>query len=737
VGDGANIGLRAKNFPGLDIDSLHEGIAQEVEQLALGVLGPAPVRIGRAPKRLLMYRTDAPFARMRIRLERDGTSHLIELLGDGQQYLVAGIHPGTMQPYTWLQELPPADQLTPIGPAQVEGLFARIKEVFEVQGYRVQREGTGRRREPANATHQADLRAPSIEALREAVGCIPNAHDQFPTRDDYIKVGYAIRAAAGDDLEAGLEIYSDWCSRWDGGVNPPETVLADWERMEPPYSLGWSWLAGLARPHGFNDAALDFEAAGPRPEATQPLPPPVEFSEQHLADVFLSEHGERLRAVPLWETWLLWDGARWARDERRCVQALARDTLRRIADGVARMGSTAKERREALRMARSISSAQKVKNILALAGVEPSVVVKPDMLDADPWVLNTPNGLLDLKTGQVGPHDRNMLLTKITNVHVDATGDCPRWIAFLGEATGGDAEFARYLQRLAGYCLTGSVREHAIAFIHGPGGNGKTVFLETLAFVLGDYATQSSMTTFMASSFQQHPTEIAALRGARLVTASETDEGGRWNEARLKSLTGSDRVTARFLFEDFFEFQPQFKLLLVGNHKPQLRNVDEAMRRRLHLIPFITRPAQPDRDLLEKLRTEAPAILAWMIKGCIAWQADGLAAAPVVRDATAEYFSDEDAMGRWLDEACEVSVDATATTKDLYAGWREWCGEAGEFVGSERRFAHMLINQGFERWRESHTRRMGFRGLKPVPWSNAPLPSPKPPEGTSGARVGL
>ena len=126
-----------------------------------------------------------------------------------------------------------------------------------------------------------------------------------------------------------------------------------------------------------------------------------------------------------------------------------------------------------------------------------------------------------------------------------------------------------------------------------------------------------------------------------------------------------------------------------------------------------------------------------MIKGCIAWQADGLAAAPVVRDATAEYFSDEDAMGRWLDEACEVSVDATATTKDLYAGWREWCGEAGEFVGSERRFAHMLINQGFERWRESHTRRMSFRGLKPVPWSNAPLPSPKPPEGTSGARVGL
>jgi len=711
--DGANVGLRAARFPGLDIDSLDPAVADTVELLALDTLGPAPVRIGRPPKRLLAYRTDTPFPRMRLRIKRDGTdTHLVELLGDGQQYLVTGVHPTTMQPYVWLREPPPGDQLTAITAENVEALFARVGEVFAAQGYHVQQEGTGRRSEHGVQVNQGDLRAPSLAALREAMAVLPNADELFPDRGDYIKMGYALRAAAGENLNVGFELFGAWCARWDGGVNDPETVRAEWEGMKPPYDVGYPWIASIARQFGFNDAVWEFEAIAALPTDESSLPPAVEYSEQDLADTFLAEHGDRVRSVPLQKSWLVWDGARWKRDEKRVTPALARDTLRRIADRVARQGATAKEKRAALRLARAISSAQKVTNVLALAGADPRVTVIPEMLDAGRWVLNTPSGIVDLKTGELLPHDADLLLTKITGVPLAPGGDCPRWKAFLREATGGDQAMSQYLQRLLGYCLTGSVREHVIAFIHGPGGNGKTVLVETAAFVLGDYATHAPMNTFMASAFDRHPTEVAALQGARFVTASETDERGRWNEARLKSLSGGDRVTARFMRQDFFEFDPQFKLVLIGNHKPELTSVGDAIRRRLHLIPFTTRPPKPDPDLLEKLRAEAPAILGWMVEGCFAWQREGLAAPKAVQAATEEYLSDEDALGRWLTEECEVDLEAAQPTLELFVSWCTWCRERGEDPGTSRRFAQLLINRGFKRWRDPKTRRHGFAGVR-------------------------
>ncbi len=727
--DGANIGLRAARFPGLDIDSLDPEIADQVEQLALAILGPAPVRVGRAPKRLLMYRTEAPFPRMRLRMKRDGgDSHLIELLGDGQQYLVSGVHPTTMRPYSWLREPSTADRLTAITSEQVEAFFARLGEVFEAQGYDVQRDGAGRQGERAAPVNQDDLHAPSIEALREAMSFIPNSDDLFPDRGDYIKMGYALRAAAGEDVETGFDLYAAWCAAWDGGFNDPETVRADWEGMRPPHEVGYPWIASIARRFGFNDAAWEFEALAPPPMDAQPLPPPVEYSEQDLAEIFLAEHGNRIRSVPLQKSWLTWDGARWKPDEKRVTQAMARDTLRRVADRAARQGSTRKEKQAALRLARSISSAQKVTNVLALAGADPRVTVSPEMLDADRWLLNTPNGILDLKTGELQSHDPDLLLTKITGVPVARDSDCPRWKAFVREVTGGDDAMGAYLQRLLGYCLTGSVREHAIAFIHGPGGNGKTVLVEAAAFVLGDYATHAPMNTFMASTFDRHPTEVAALQGARLVSASETDERGRWNEARLKSLSGGDRITARFMRQDFFEFDPQFKLILIGNHKPELMNVGEAIRRRLHLIPFTVRPAQPDPDLIEKLRGEGPAILGWMVEGCLAWQQDGLAAPEAVRAATDEYLSDEDALGRWLFEECQEHAETAQATLDLFVSWSNWCRERGEDAGSSRRFAQLLINRGFKRWRDPKTRRHGFAGVRARCefWAVAEVPTAPP-----------
>ena len=367
-----------------------------------------------------------------------------------------------------------------------------------------------------------------------------------------------------------------------------------------------------------------------------------------------------------------------------------------------------------MQTATKVASAQVIAAVLKIAQADRSIARTADIWDADPWLLNTPAGMVDLRTGALSPHDRGARCTKITAVGPapDRDADCPLWTRFLREITGGDAELQAYLQRAVGYCLTGSVREHALFFAHGPGGNGKGVFLNTIGAILGDYTIVASMDSFTATHTDRHPTDMAMLRGARLVTAQETEEGRRWAEARVKALTGGDPITARFMRQDFFTYRPQFKLFVAGNHKPSLRNIDDAIRRRLHLIPFTFKPARPDRDLPEKLKPEWPAILTWAIQGCLEWQRVGLAPPPAVVEATAEYFAEEDAVGRWMEERCRRDANATATTHDLFADWREWCASTGEHVGTEKRFAQALIHRGCERWQHPKTRKMGFRGIE-------------------------
>jgi putative DNA primase/helicase len=234
---------------------------------------------------------------------------------------------------------------------------------------------------------------------------------------------------------------------------------------------------------------------------------------------------------------------------------------------------------------------------------------------------------------------------------------------------------------MAGYCLTGDIREHALFFIYGPGGNGKGVFLNTIVKVLGDYATTAAMDTFTASHSDKHPTDLAKLKGARLVTASETEEGRAWAESRIKQLTGGDRISARFMRQDFFEFDPTFKLVFVGNHKPVLRNVDDAARRRFNIIPFIHKPDQRDLQLETKLEAEWSAILRWMIDGCLDWQKNGLIRPGSVSAATDEYFKSQDMFGQWLEECCELHPGndlRRETGADLFASWVAFLESHGE-----------------------------------------------------------
>ncbi|MCT7375735.1 phage/plasmid primase, P4 family [Chelativorans salis] len=322
---------------------------------------------------------------------------------------------------------------------------------------------------------------------------------------------------------------------------------------------------------------------------------------------------------------------------------------------------------------------------------------------------------MSLITGEQYAPNPQDYCTKCAAVEPDG-GNCPLWRTFLARVTDGDIELQGYLQRVAGYCLTGHTSEHAIFFLYGLGANGKSVFVNTLVGMMGDYAMTAPMDTFIESKHDRHPTELAMLRGARLVAASETQAGRHWNEARIKALTGGDRIQARFMRGDFFEFTPTFKLMISGNHKPALRNVDEAMRRRLHLIPFTVTipPEERDPDLPEKLKAEWPAILQWAIDGTIEWRRNGLNPPESVTKATAEYLEAEDDIQSWLGECCMEEPTAQAGSSELYASWKSWAERTGRVggAGSQKVFSQALLDKGYQQ-QHQRTGRVFF-GLRVV-----------------------
>jgi len=431
-----------------------------------------------------------------------------------------------------------------------------------------------------------------------------------------------------------------------------------------------------------------------------------EFSEEALALKFTAEHGSNLSHVQMWGKWLVWSGKRWEIDETNRIIDLCRALCRREADRIV-----------SPIQAKSVGSAKTARAVEFLVKADRQHAAAADRWDADPWLLNTPDGVVDLRTGAIREHRQSDYMTRITAVGPQA--GCPLWLKFLDTVTGGDAELRAFLRRAAGYALTGLTVEHAMFFAYGTGGNGKSKFIEAISGVMGNYHTVAGMETFTASPNEHHPTELAMLRGARLVTAQETEEGRRWAEAKVKSMTGGDKISARFMRQDFFEYFPVFKLFISGNHKPGLSNVDEAMRRRFNLIPFTVKipPTQVDPLLGDKLRAEWPGILAWMIQGCLEWQSGGLRPPKAVQLATSDYFAAEDSMRLWIDECCTESMQFFGELGALFASYKAWCERSGEFFGARKRFAQALENRGYKKARSTANDRAGFWGvaLKPPP----------------------
>lgn len=424
------------------------------------------------------------------------------------------------------------------------------------------------------------------------------------------------------------------------------------------------------------------------------------FTELGNARRLVRRHGQDLCYCHQWDKWLVWDSTRWIPDDTGDVTRYAEETICALYAEAATIADSA-ERKELVSYARKQESAAKFRAMVTLAQHQPGIPVRPEELDTDPWLLNCANGTLDLKTGTLHPHRREDLCTKLVPVAYDPQAQCPTWLAFLQRILAGNQRLMGFLQRAVGYALAGDTSEQCLFLLYGTGANGKTTLLETLQSLLGDYAKKADSSTFLLHQHDAIRNDIAALVGARLVTAEEIGEGRRLAEVLVKQLTGGDRVTARFLFREPFEFKPVFKIFLAANHKPVIRGTDYAIWRRIRLIPFtVTIPkGEQDKKLPSKLLAELPGILRWAVEGCLAWQHDGLGEPAEVLEATEEYRSDMDVLGGFLAECCTLAPGAGATAKQLYTAYTQWVEQNGEEALSQRAFGMRLSERGLTRRR--------------------------------------
>ena len=466
--------------------------------------------------------------------------------------------------------------------------------------------------------------------------------------------------------------------------------------------------------------ATNGHASGPRVAPTVDL---LRFPLTDLgnAERLVAVHGAGLRYVPLWNRWLAWTGSRWAPDPQsvrvyRAAKGMVRELVR-----VAAAVKDDERRKALLSFALACEGKKLLGAMVSLAQNEPAVHADHTDFDRDPMLLNVANGTIDLRTGDLRPHRREDMITKISPVEYDPQAKCPRFDRFLLEVMNEDAELVAFVLAFLGYCLTGDVREHVVSFWHGKGGNGKGVLGAAILHVMGDYAIKAAPDLLFRSDMtDRHPTELADLHGKRLVICNETTRGRAWDEGTLKDCTGARRMR-----EDFWEFDPTHKLVVWGNHKPVIRNVDDAMRRRLRLVPFaVSFVGREDKGLVPALQREAPGILRRLVEGSIRWQEKGLPDAAAVRASTDGYLQDEDTLGQFFAEECIFAPDAKVTRKALRDAYVAWSAERDEKPVGAKVFAQRLRDRGAldRRIRTEAGSRAGWVGVRLVTDAERPAP---------------
>jgi len=446
---------------------------------------------------------------------------------------------------------------------------------------------------------------------------------------------------------------------------------------------------------------VDFDEHRSAEQAAKDLVPVL--SEDHVALEFANRNLDCLRFDSTNRKWYVWAGNRWQQDQTAVASSWTRSLVRALASD---QSPTDRRRLGSRKFAEAVEGFARADQRLAMTH---------ERWNQNVEVLGTPSGIVDLRTGEQFDPDPNEFITRSTSTDPDLVTDCLRWLQFLDQITNHDKTLKKFLQQWAGYCLTGETREQKLVFIHGPGGTGKSTFATTLLKIMRDYATSADMSTFTDGKFEQHPQQFARLAGMRMVVASETEAGHEWRANRIKQLTGGDEVTAHFMRQNDFTYQPQFKLTFIGNCAPAISNLDSAIQRRFLIIPFNSKPAEPDLRLDEMLAKEWLGILRWMIHGAVDWHANGLIVPKAISEATTEYFDSQDVVGQWLNEACDVDPRnelLMEKSKLLFESWTTFAKAQGVAPGDQRQLNANLRNRSIETKQIKALGTKGCRGIR-------------------------
>jgi putative DNA primase/helicase len=478
------------------------------------------------------------------------------------------------------------------------------------------------------------------------------------------------------------------------------------------------------------DVTQHVNGTTPQPTGTPIQAPTTPYGDIYYAEWFIKLYGDRWRYCAVWKSWLHWIGTHWERDTQGHIMEDARATLRHVGHMAIDTDNAALIKH----YSRSMNH-QPLQRMLQQASTLPGVSITPSVLDQYPWLLNCRNGTLDLKTGTLLAHEKTHYLTRCLTLDYEPDAQAPTWNTFLWRIMGGtveadseddtaatldtrtanDARATRlitFLQRALGYACSGDTSEECLFLFHGSGRNGKSKLLTTMQHLLGPYAKTADMQSFLHRDRETVRNDLADLNATRFVCASEVNEGSRFAEGLIKQLTGGDAIKARFLFQEYFEFTPEFKLFLAFNHKPTIRGTDDAIWARIRLVPFTVTipPDEQDKHLSDKLLTELPGILAWCVQGCLAWQQDGLSEPPEVTEATQEYRHESDYLQRFIDEHCLVGDAYRAEASALYAAYKRWAEANGEYVQTQTRFGRDLEQKKFHK-KPGHANKQFREGL--------------------------
>jgi len=432
----------------------------------------------------------------------------------------------------------------------------------------------------------------------------------------------------------------------------------------------------------------------------------IQFTDSTNAMRLVKEHGRDIRYNAAWKKWVVWNGKYWEMDEGGVlIHEKGLEMVRNIYDELKKTADY-RERMDIEKAAMMSESVRRRKAFVEAATWISVLRTKTDELDRNPWLLNVKNGTVDIQSGEFREHKQEDMITKIANVDYDPKADCPMWKKFVREIMDYKADIIKFVQTAAGWSLSGDISEQTMFILYGTGANGKSTFLNTIMYLLGDYATATPTETFMKKSGDNYSNDVARLRGTRFVTTTEVEQGRRLSEPLIKKITGNDEMTARFLYGEFFNFKPTFKIFMATNHKPVIKGTDYGIWRRIKLIPFTERipEEKQDKHLELKLREEASGILNWLLEGIANWKQERLRTPKAVLFATDEYREEMDVIGNFITEKCGQKKDMAIQLKKLYKAYSDWCEENNEHAVSERFFTLRLKEMGFKQGRTSTER---------------------------------